>query len=190
MPRRKDAHEQVVDAAIALAEASSWEAVRLHDVAARSGLELADVHRHFRDKDEVADAWFDRADAAMLAAAQPAGGELAALMMSWFDALGPHRRVARQILLGKLEPGHLHVQVPALLRVSRTVQWLREAAGRRATGLARALEEAALSAIFLAALVHWLGDETPGCRATRRFIERRVAQARLLAWCWPARTAG
>ncbi len=31
--------------------------------------------------------------------------------------------------------------------------------------------------LFLAALAVWLGDETPGQEHTRRFLERRLAEA-------------
>lgn len=192
--KTRDPRERVLDAALALAQERSWEAVRLHEVARRAGLALEDVRRVFREKEEVADAWFDRADAALLARAAAGDLDSAALpvritelLMAWFGALAPHRRVARQVLLGKLEPGHLHVQIPALLRVSRTVQWLREAAGRDVAGLARALEETALSAIFVAAVVTWLGDTSVDSVRTRRFVQRRVTEAQWLAWCWPGR---
>jgi len=192
--KAKDPRDRVLDAALALAGESSWEAVRLHAVARRAGLTLEDVRGVFREKEEVADAWFDRADAAMLARASRGDldaialpARIAELLMAWFGALAPHRRVARQVLLGKLEPGHLHVQIPALMRISRTVQWLREAAGRDGSGLVRALEETALTAIFLAAVVTWLGDGSADSVRTRRFVQRRVTEAQWLAWCWPGR---
>ena len=48
----------MVDAALALAEETSWEAVRLHALAARLDLSLQDVRQHFREKEEIADAFF------------------------------------------------------------------------------------------------------------------------------------
>src|SRR3989344_4963566 len=128
--------DQIVDAALALAGERSWERVRLHDVADRLGVTLADIGRHFREKEEIVDAWFDRADRALLAAASApalaamtARERFAQLLMAWLGALAPHRRVTRQMLAGKLEFGHVHYQFAGLLRVSRTVQWLREGAG-------------------------------------------------------------
>ncbi|MDQ2694628.1 MAG: TetR/AcrR family transcriptional regulator, partial [Pseudomonadota bacterium] len=159
--------ERIVDAALALAATRPWEAVRLHDVAAALGLTLDDLRRHFREKEDLVDAWFDRADAAMLRDAAtaeflalPGRARLHRAVMTWLGALAPHRRATRQMLLGKLEPGHLHVQIPALLRVSRTVQWLREAAGRDATYLHRAVEETALTTIYLLTVLRWLNDES------------------------------
>ncbi|HRP67522.1 MAG TPA: TetR family transcriptional regulator [Thauera sp.] len=181
------ARDDIVDAALLIAERIGWEAVRLHQVAAQLGITLDDIRRHFREKEELVDAWFDRADAAMLQAAtlpgftqQPARLRLQQLMMAWFAALAPHRRVTRDMILGKLEPGHLHVQIPGLLRVSRTVQWLREAAGRDATFVRRALEETALTTIYLASFAHWLNDESLDAERTRRFVERRLTEAERL----------
>ncbi|MCC5859017.1 MAG: TetR family transcriptional regulator [Ectothiorhodospiraceae bacterium] len=180
--------DAIVDAAVQLAERQSWESVRLHAVAQELGTELNAIRAHFREKEEIADAWFDRADAAMLAcAAEEAVRELPALerietlIWAWFDRLEPHRRVTREIILGKLEPGHLHVQIPAILRISRTVQWLREAAGRDARGLHRGLEETVLSSLFVAAIISWLRDDSPGFRRTRTRLHRGLRTARFLA---------
>jgi AcrR family transcriptional regulator len=179
--------ERIVDAALELAEASEWEAVRLHDVADRLGVTLDDIRRHFREKEEIVDAFFDRADAAMLAAAaSPDFGALGArervhrLLLAWLGALAPHRRVVRQMILGKLEPGHLHVLFPGILRVSRTVQWVREAAHRDATYLRRALEETGLTSIYLMTFFYWMGDSSPGAASTARFLDGWLALAERL----------
>ena len=57
--------DRIVDAAVTLAEERSWEAVRLHDVAAALNITLDDIRRHFREKEDIVDAWFDRADSAI-----------------------------------------------------------------------------------------------------------------------------
>lgn len=108
--------DRIVDCAVELAEQSSWEAVRLREIAARLNIPLDDIRTHFREKEEIADAFFDRADRAMLAAARAPGfgtlttrEKLERLVLAWLDALAPRRRAARGMLLSKLEPGHLHV---------------------------------------------------------------------------------
>jgi AcrR family transcriptional regulator len=180
--------ERIVDAALALADERTWERVRLHDVAARLGVTLVDIGRHFREKEEITDAWFDRADRAMFAAAgNPAMAALSArerfaeLLMTWLGALAPHRRVTRQMLAGKLEFGHVHYQFAGLLRISRTVQWLREGAGLDDPLPWRALEESALTSIYLATVVHWLNDDTEGSAATRAFLDRLLDRGGRLA---------
>lgn len=172
---------RIVDAALALALEDSWEAVRLHQVAERLGIGLDTLREHFREKEEVADAFFDRADAAMLqSTARPEFAELSPrarlewLINAWLDALAPWRVVVRGMILGKLEPGHLHVQIPGLLRVSRTVQWMREAAGLEATFIRRAVEETALTTIFLATFARWLNDPSIDAVNSRRFLARSL----------------
>jgi ubiquinone biosynthesis protein COQ9 len=174
----------IVDAALALAERSSWEAVRLHEIAAALGVTLNDVRMHFREKEEIVDAWFDRADAAMLEDAARADygallsdARLERSIMTWLATLAPYRRVTRQMIVNKLEPGHVHYQLGGLLRVSRTVQWLREAAGRKTVLPWRAVEEAALTSIYLATFVGWMYDETTDSERTRALLRGRLARA-------------
>lgn len=179
-----DLRQRVVDTALELGEQRSWEAVRLHDVAVALGISLDQLRLHFREKEDITDAWFDRADSAMLQAAQgadfhalPARERLHHLIMAWLSALAPHRKVTRQMIYGKLEPGHLHVQIPGAMRVSRTVQWIREAAHRDATYLRRALEETALTTIYLLTFFYWMRDDSADSVSTSRFLERRLAGA-------------
>lgn len=127
--------DRLVDAALELAERDGWEAVRLHQVAAACGVGLDDVRAHFPEKDDFIDAWLDRADAAMLqffdrggVDGRPPRERIRELILAWLEALAPHQRVTREMINHKLELGHIHVQFPAVLRISRTVQWIREGA--------------------------------------------------------------
>lgn len=172
--------EQVVDTAIAMAEEVGWARVRLRTVAARLDVPLSEVVRNYRDLDAVADAWFGRALQAMLApppegfAGWPASDRLHFLLMRWFDALAPHRIVTSQMLGEKLYPSHPHHWVPMMFSLSRLIQWWRDAAGLDAGGRRRQVEEIALTAIFLAALVVWRRDETSEQERTRVFLRRRL----------------
>jgi AcrR family transcriptional regulator len=158
-------------------------------VATALGIGLDDIRQQFREKEDLVDAWFDRADQAMLAAA--AAPDFLALstrqrlhrvIMHWLSALSPHRRVTRQMILGKLEPGHLHIQIPGLLRISRTVQWMREAAQRDTISMTRrALEETATTSIYLMTFIHWMMDDSPQSASTAAFLDRRLKEAETLA---------
>jgi AcrR family transcriptional regulator len=188
------AAEPILDVALGLAARSSWERLRLHELAAAAGLSLEDLRQHIREKEDLTDLLFDRADRAMLLDAAsvecvglPTRTRLQRALMSWLEALAPHRGVVRQMILGKLEPGHLHIQVPGAMRVSRTVQWLREAAGLSDALPLRAVSEAALTTIYLAVFACWLGDESPGAARTRRLLERLLAGAEWLALRLPGR---
>ncbi|HEY5717015.1 MAG TPA: hypothetical protein VIS52_00880 [Motiliproteus sp.] len=177
----------ILDTALHLAEQQPWENVRLHDVAAALDCTLDEIRRCYPQKEDLIDAWFDRADQAMLQdAAHTDFNQLAPLeriervMMSWILALAPHQRVTRQMILGRLEPGHLHIQIAALMRVSRTVQWMREAAQRKATYLNRALEESLLTSLYLATFAQWLVDDSQDFEKTRQRLHRRLHRLNLV----------
>lgn len=173
--------DEILETALRLAADGGWEAVRLHRIAELLDVPLIEIHRHVRQKDDLAEALFDRADRAMLLAA----GErefrfllprerLHRVVMAWLDALAPHRSLVREMLFYKLEPPHIHLQVLGVLRVSRTVQWFLEAAGRRSRGLRRSLEEVAFTSLYLATFAYWLRDGSQDAERTRRFLRRRL----------------
>ena len=190
--------DRIVDAAIALAEEEGvgWGGVRLRVVAERLGVKLTDVAAHYRDLDAVANAWFGRATAAMLAppprgfAGLPAENRLHLEMMRWFDALSAHKRVTGEMLAAKMHPPHPHHWVPMVFDLSRTVQWLRDAAGLDAGGRRRQVEEIGLTALFVATLRYWLRDASPNQEMPREGLARRLARAdALMARLWPAAEA-
>ena len=191
-----DLDERIVDAALAMAEADRWDSVRLRRIAKEVGIPLADLAARFRDRDAIANAWFARARAAMLAplpadvAAAPAAERLFVLMMRFLDALAAHRRVTVQMLKVKLWPFHPHHWVPMVFELSRTVLWWRDAAGLDAPPPRREIEEIALTWLFLGTLAVWANDATEGQKRTRRFLHRRltdadaIARLRLMPCAW------
>src|SRR5690606_29979396 len=60
----------ILDTALGLAETRGWERLQLFDVADALGIGLDAVARHYPDKDALVDAWFARAEQAMLARAR------------------------------------------------------------------------------------------------------------------------
>ena len=179
-----DLKQKIIDTALSLADDKGWESVRLHQVADMLNMPLDTIRQYFREKEDIVDAWFDRADEAMLntrdsTSFSQAGTreKLHTLLMIWLNTLQPHRRVTRQMIFGKLEPGHIHYQLKGLLRVSRTVQWLREAAGITSTLPMRAIEETALTGLYLATFVKWMFDNSKDSKATSDFLNRKLNSA-------------
>lgn len=169
---------KIVDTALELASQQSWEAVRLYAIAAATGISLNKERLYFREKEELVDAWFDRADSAMLQEAEAHDFQSLSprqrvhrLIMTWLTTLAPYRIVTRQMIYGKMELGHLHVQIPGLLRVSRTVQWIREAANFDATHVRRALEETGLTSMYLITFFYWMKDSSTNSEKTSRFLD-------------------
>jgi ubiquinone biosynthesis protein COQ9 len=171
------AKHAILEVALQLASRRSWDELHLYEVAREMGIGLADIQRHFGDKDEIAEAWFDVADAALLRLAHTPGWQqfpqrqrLQFAYTAWLDALAPHRRITREMLGYKLQPEHIHLQVRGVLRVSRTVQWIREVALLPEVGWRRELAEAVLTSIFLAVFTHWLFDESPQARRSQALL--------------------
>jgi AcrR family transcriptional regulator len=182
-----DLDERIVEAALAMAEADGWDNVRLRRIAERVGIPLSDLAACFQDRDAIANAWFARARAAMLAplpadvAAAPAAQRLFVLLMRFLDALAAHRRVTVEMLKLKLWPFHPHHWAPMVFELSRTVLWWRDAAGLDAPPPRREIEEIALTWLFLGTLAIWASDATEGQKRTRRFLRRRLADADAVA---------
>jgi AcrR family transcriptional regulator len=180
--------DRMLDAALGLGELRGWDAFHLHDIARELGVPLSEIHRHFRQKDDLAEAWFDRADRMLLAVPDmpgwtdlPVRERLFQAIMAWLDALRPHRRLTRAMLGYKLHPEHLHLQAHGLTRISRTVQWIREVAQLPATGLRQEAEEVVLTGIYLTTFGQWLRDESPNSSATRKLLQRLLGTAESIA---------
>ncbi|WP_220811199.1 TetR/AcrR family transcriptional regulator [Pseudomonas paralcaligenes] len=188
MPRATPSADKILDTALDLAEVCGWERLYLHDVAEALDCDLAAIARHYGQKDDLVEAWLDRADRALferaraadLAALSPSK-RLEELLVAWLGGMAAHRALTGQMLLYKLEFGHIHLQAGALLRVSRTVQWWREAARRQNLHLSRVAEESLLSAVFLRTFVHWLRHPGEG-DADLRALLRRQLRGGPLAW--------
>lgn len=188
IPKQIDLAQRILDKALELADAGSWETLHLYQVAEALHITLDQIREHYRQKDDLVEAWFDRADSAMLRNAS--SGELVQLpsherihraIMSWLHALARHRRITAEMLSYKLEFGHVHLQVLGVMRVSRTVQWIREAARQEATGLQRIAEEVVLTSIYLAAFIYWLRDDSPESDNTSRFLNGLLGQVEALS---------
>ena len=176
--------DMILDKALDLAEADSWERLHLYDIALDLDITLDHIRRYFPQKDDLVEAWFDRADSTVLKETPTADflrldrvERLHQVIMNWFGALARHRRITKQMLAYKLEPGHIHLQVLGILRVSRTVQWFRETAQLESYNLQRILEEIAITSIYLMSFSYWLYDESHESIDTRKFLDKHLRRA-------------
>lgn len=185
--------DKILENALLLATESSWEKVRLQQIADASGINLEQVRQYYRQKDDLAEALFDRADQAMLTFSDNVEfkklcgrDRLREAIMTWLRSLTPYRHTVIDIFKYKLEPGHIHFQTLGVLRVSRTVQWMLEASGSKTSHLSRIAEELGATSIYLAALVYWLRDRSADSRNTSDFIDRLLEKSEKLAgWINP-----
>ena len=191
MPAKTSSADAILDTALAIAEGTGWSRLRLGEVAGALGVPVAHVRRYYRDKDALADAWLARADAAMLAdpgtgfRRLPAQERIHRVIMRWLGALTPYRRLTGEMLREKRYPGHPHHNLALVGTLSRTVQWIREAALLDAVGRRRQVEEIGLTALFVATVAVWLRDDTPDQQRTHAVLARRLAAAdRLMVRLW------
>ena len=180
MVGRKNIRQQILDSALKLAEDSSWEDVLLKDVANDLGISLFEIQQHYSQKDDLVEAWFDRADQAMLQLSLDEltkielADRLQKIIFTWLDTLADHKVATRDMLWYKLEPLHLHLQVLSLLRISRTVQWIQELAGLNDRFLQRIINEIGLTSIYVSTFLYWLHDASDKQKNTHRFLERKI----------------
>ena len=180
--------DHILESALVLGAQRGWDAVHVYDIADAMHLPVADVERCYRNKDEIAEAWFRRADQAVAACANQPGWmaltvreRLSRAVRAWFAPLEQHKAIAIAMLRYKVQPDHIHLVIQGILRTSATVQWMREAARVPSTGLRRELEEPVLTAIFLGTLAAWLVERTPGTPRAWTWLELQLALAERIA---------
>ena len=186
-PRAFEA-DRILDAALELArEQDSWYDLSLVVLAKRCGMSVNEIRRYYADTNAIADAWFSRALEAMLSSTSEDYETLSVkkrleyIIWRWFEALAPYHQVTAQMLGSKLHPPHIHHWVPMVFDLSGLIQFWRDAAGLRAGGRRRQLEEIALTGIFLATLREWCRDDSP---------QQTQAHSRLLNLLTKAERAG
>ena len=177
---KKNIEHKILNSALKLAEDSSWENVQLRDVAKDLDISLFEIHQYYSQKDDLVEAWFDRADHAMLKLSLNELSEMKLcdriqkIMFTWLDALAIHKTITRDMLWYKFEPLHVHLQVLGLLRISRTVQWIRELAGLNDKFLLRIINEIGLTSIYICTFLYWLQDISDNQKKTHQFLERKL----------------
>jgi len=188
MSKTHNLTDTILDTALMLSDECGWEALRLHDVAEKLDIPLDRIQACYRQKDDLVEAWYDRADQSMLKSVKSdeflnmdKASRIHHLIMAWFDELAKHKTVSRDMLLYKLEPAHIHLQVLGVLRISRTVQWFLEAAHSQTTHVSRIAEEIGLTSIYLITFNYWMMDHSKNQHKTHHFLRRRLQQSRFFA---------
>ncbi|WP_448547632.1 TetR/AcrR family transcriptional regulator [Thalassotalea fusca] len=172
---------QIFDKAVELAQQSSWEAFSLAELASSLQCSMAELKTYFRSKDDIAEVFFDLADEAMLKMASQSefnaryvDDRLLECIMCWFYTLVPYKKIVREVLAYKLEPGHFHLQAHGITRISRTVQWFLEASGRKRKGVARITDEVAITGAYLTSFAFFLRDNSTNHQRTRKLLNNLI----------------
>ena len=181
--RKRPLERRILETALGLAEEQEWQNVRLSQVADRLKISLLEIHDHYRDMDDVANAWFGGALDAMLSPSgkafskRPPKDRLRVVLVRWLDFLAEHREVTTQMVASKLYPAHVHHWAPLVFNLSRLVHWWLDAAAIVSRGRQRQIEEIGLTALFLATVSRWGRDDSSSQERTKYFLERRLNSA-------------
>lgn len=188
MSKSHNLTDAILDTALMLSDECGWESLRLHDVAKELDIPIHRIQACYQQKDDLVEAWYDRADQSMLKSVESIefhnmdkASRIHHLIMAWLNELAKHKTVSRDMLLYKLEPAHIHLQVLGVLRISRTVQWFLEAAHSQTTHVSRIAEEMGLTSIYLMTFNYWMMDRSKNQQKTHQFLRRCLQKSRFFA---------
>lgn len=88
------------------------------------------------------------------------------------EALTPRREAMRRLLYWYAMPLHLPL---GLKRLYKTVDLIWHAAGDTSTDFNFYTKRALLAGVLKTTMLVWLDDETPGCRKSWEFLDRRIS---------------
>ncbi|WP_371187040.1 TetR/AcrR family transcriptional regulator [Thalassotalea maritima] len=152
-----------MDSALLLAQRDGWQNINLLAICEHCGCSMVQLRSHFRSKDDIAEALFDRADEYALSCCDEqdfklldSEERLQYMIVAWLNFLLPYRNLVKDIIAYKIEPGHVHLQAHAITRISRTVQWFMHAADVQSSNVKRVMDEIAISAIFVCTMTTFM----------------------------------
>ena len=155
--------DHIIDTTMELIAGRGWREVALGDIATAAGLSLAQLYALFPSKVAVLDAFERRVNEQTLTGG--ADGEtirdrLFELVMRRLDALAPYKQAVRALVRDlPRDPAAALCMGPRFLNAMR---WMAEAAGVETGGIAGLLRVKGFTAVYLATLRAWLGDEFDG----------------------------
>lgn len=193
MAKKKDATEDLVAAALRLAETRSWRRLSLLDVAKEAGVSLTEAYTRLPSKAHLLEAILAAVDRQVLAAGPAADGDsprdrLFEVLMRRFDAM-QERRAGYLAILNDviLDPFSL---VPALPAFARSMTWMLEAAAIPTDGPVGNLRAKALAAVYLNVLRTWRTDDSVDLARTMAALDRSLRQIEAMAERCPALAGG
>jgi len=177
-----EAPDAALDAFLGLVAEKGYANVALRDVAAGAGLALAELYRRYPDKAALVAGFLARIDAEVIAGTPAAGDpeetvrdRLFDVLMRRFDALRPHRAAVRAIRRAGLGDPLLALSLGPAVR--RSMAAMLEAAGVPTDGVAGALRQTGLLAIYQAVSRVFERDETADSSKTMAALDSRLKRA-------------
>src|SRR5436305_2917614 len=172
--------EKIVTAFLALLGEKRFEEIGFGDIAARSGLTLANCRAEFGSTLAIFAAHMKELDRKVLAsgsgdmAEEPPRERLFDVLMRRVEALAPHREAVRSLMKSaQCNPG-LAFALNSLAVRSQT--WMLTAADIDAAGLRGMIRAQGLAMLFASVLRTWVDDQDEGLARTLAALDRALAR--------------
>ncbi len=180
--------DAVVRSAMQLFAGRGWFDVSLVDIAAESGLSLADLHPVFPSKTAILRGFATQIDRQVLAAAVEADASvrerLFEVFMRRFDALQPHRKALER--LAHDLPRDPAAAVAVTCRAGRSLRAMAELAGVTTEGPLGVLRVKALMALQAWLMRTWLADDSKDMARTMKGLDQGLERLEMIARAMPS----
>jgi len=179
-PPTKSNREKIVEAFVALLAERPFEKIGFAEIAARSGLSLADCRGEFASTIGVLAAHVKDIDQKVLAGGQgdmaeePPRERLFDALMRRLEMLAPQRPAVRSLLRSAARNPGLALALNGL--AVRSQQWMLTAADIDASGPRGLIRAQGLALLYARVLRVWLKDDDPGLARTLAALDRELAR--------------
>ena len=179
-PPTRSNREKIVETFLALLAEQPFEKIGFGEIAARSGLSLAECRSEFSSTIGVLAAYVKEIDRKVLAggegdmAEEPPRERLFDVLMRRLETLAPHRAAIRSLLRSASRNPGVAFALNGL--ALRSQQWMLTAAGIAASGPRGLIRAQGLALLYARVLRVWLNDEDPGLARTLAALDRELAR--------------
>jgi len=179
-PPTKSDREKIIEAFMALLAERPFEEIGFGEIAARTGLTLAQCRGEFASTVGVLAAHIKELDRKVLAggeadmAEEPPRERLFDVLMRRLEALAPQRAAVRSLVRSSARNPGLALALNSL--AVRSQQWMLTAAGIDAAGPRGLIRAQGLALLYARVLRVWLDDQDPGLARTLAALDRELAR--------------
>lgn len=178
---KKPGPDQVIDAALRLADDRRWRDISLGDIAAEAGITLPQLYPMFASKGAILRGLSKRIDEQIIAGTdadasqEPTRDRLFDILIRRFEALKPHRMAIASIVRDVATAPPLGLAAGCTLM--RSMAWSLEMSGVSSSGPCGLVRTKGLAAIYLSALAVFLRDDSEDLAKTMANLDRNLGRA-------------
>lgn len=176
MAALEERENALIDAALRLAASRGWRDIRLSDIAAEAGVELAELAQVTSSKADILRRFARRTDRQLLQSLkdEPVQGtahdRLFEVIMRRLEILRPHRQAVASII--DSPAGHPTGWLMLTLSAATTQRWMLAAAGIEDDGATGVMKQGGLACVYARTIQVWLADDDPGLARTMASLDR------------------